>query len=59
MQHTYTYLPAAFSFGSEANEMTVFPAGASQAFREEKIKTAWFSLILCFTIFFPFYILAL
>ncbi|KAJ8788155.1 hypothetical protein J1605_005454 [Eschrichtius robustus] len=27
VQYTYIYQPATFSFGSEANEMTVFPAG--------------------------------
>lgn len=59
VQYTYTYLPATFSFGSEANEMTVFPAGTSQAFQEKKTKTARFSLILCFSVFFPFYLLAL
>lgn len=34
--------------------MTVFPAGTIQVFQEKMIKTACFSLILCFSIFLAF-----
>lgn len=56
--HTFFILPHSL-VGLEANEMTVFPAGTIQVFQEKMIKTACFSLILCFSIFLAFYILAL
>lgn len=36
------FKPAACSYGSEANKMTIFPAGTTQALQELNIKTVCF-----------------
>lgn len=43
------FKPAACSYGSETNKMTIFPAGTTQALQEQKIKTACFLSHLLFS----------